>query len=208
MEDLFGRQASAAETFIVGNDRATKGNPAVQQGTASAFVAGQFLLANPRITDPRFAEAVIYVVSHDADGAMGLILNQTYGTGRLRSLLAGFGMMQDNAHGSVTLHAGGPVEPTRGFVLHSDDYAGPSTHILTGGLALSTGKDVLEALAADKGPRNCLVFLGYAGWGPGQLEGELAHDDWLTATADRDTVLSIDPDHLWKLLFARAGTPL
>jgi putative transcriptional regulator len=198
---------AALLTGLAGPGRADATRP-----SETAPLAGQFLVASPQMPDPRFAKTVIYMVSHDAQGAMGLVINRGWGTGSLRSLLQGIGIEAKaegpDAAATVRLHAGGPVEQGRGFVLHSADYAGASTRVIGSGVALSAGPDVLQAMADGQGPRRRLILLGYAGWGPGQLEGELARDDWLTAPADAARVFSEDIDRLWEDIIRSAGTPL
>jgi len=175
-----------------------------------ASLSGQLLVASPEMSDPRFAHTVIYIVSHDGEGAMGLVVNRTFGHGSLKSLLKGFGIQPVKTDGTVALHYGGPVERGRGFVLHSIDYSGSSTRPVAGDIALSTGLDILKAVAGGSGPRRSLFLLGYAGWGAGQLEGELARNDWLIAPADDGLIFSDDPDpdEIWKTVMNRAGTPL
>ena len=172
------------------------------------FLRGKLLVATARIGDPRFSRTVIYMIRHDAEGAMGLVVNRVYGAGPLNTLLKGFGIDADDAHETVHLHYGGPVEPSRGFVLHSDDYEGPDTRLVDTGVALSTGADVFEAMADGAGPQRRLFILGYAGWGPGQLEGELARDDWVTAPADASLIFSDDLESLWEEAISRAGLAL
>jgi putative transcriptional regulator len=181
---------------------------AAEPGAASSSLAGQFLVASPRMSDPRFVHTVVYMVSHDGDGAMGLVVNRSYGRGPLKSLLHGFGVEKVKAEETVVLHYGGPVEQIRGFVLHSADYRGPSTQVVANDVALSTGFDILKALAVGGGPRQKLFLLGYAGWGPGQLEGEIARNDWLTAPADDHLIFSDDSEKIWEEALKRAGTPL
>jgi putative transcriptional regulator len=176
--------------------------------TTAPSLAGQFLVASPKMPDPRFARTVIYMISHDGDGAMGLVINRGLGRGPLRTLLEGFGVERAPTERTVTLHYGGPVEQARGFVLHSADYDGPSTRIVDGGVAVSVGIDVLKALANGGGPDRSIFLLGYAGWGPGQLEGELARNDWLTAPADDRLIFADDLDSVWEAAMRQAGTPL
>jgi putative transcriptional regulator len=181
----------------------------IQAETATGSLVGQFLVAAPQMSDPRFSRTVIYMVSHSGEGAMGLVVNRDIGRGPLRALLSGFGIRRSRGNRSITLHYGGPVEQNRGFVLHSDDYAGPNTHRIGGDLALSTGRDVLEAVADGKGPRRSLFLIGYAGWGPGQLEGELAREDWLVAPADDRLIFAEDPAaEIWQRAYSHAGMPL
>lgn len=171
-------------------------------------LAGQLLVASPTLADPRFAHTVIYMVAHDGGGAMGLVLNRELGEGSLQALLRGFGVEAARVDGLARLQYGGPVEPARGFVLHSADYSGDSTKVIGDGVALSTGFDVLKALANGNGPQRRRFYLGYAGWGPGQLEGELAHDDWLTAPADPSLIFGDDADAVWDKAMKAAGRTL
>lgn len=173
-----------------------------------ASTAGQFLVANPRMTDPHFARTVVYVIAHDGDGAFGLVVNRTLGEGSLAALLAVFGIEESAAPGEVRLHYGGPVQAERGFVLHSRDWQGEATLRLGPHLALSTGQDVLQAMAAGTGPAQCVVLLGYAGWGPGQLDQEIAREDWLIAPADDASIFAADPSGLYADVLKRAGLPM
>lgn len=179
-----------------------------RQGQGSPYLTGQFLVATPRIDDPRFQRTVIYMVAHDADGAVGLIVNRVYGEGPLSGLLAGLGVETDAPSSSIRVHYGGPVEMERGFVLHGADYDGPSTQPLGRGIALSTGRDVLEAMASGVGPSQRIFLFGYAGWGPDQLEGEFAREDWMTAPADPALLFGETPDRLWERVGEQAGFPL
>ena len=161
------------------------------------------LVAAPEMADPRFAETVIFMVSHDSEGAMGLVVNRVLGTGPIALLLEALDVdsiidpdLPDD--GEVTLLEGGPVEPGRGFVLHSDDFEAASTRIVGDGIAVSFGADALAAIAQGVGPTKSVVVLGYAGWGPGQLESELARDDWLIIPAARSLVFSDDPASVWE----------
>ena len=176
---------------------------APQSGAEPRFLSGQLLVAAPEMPDPRFAETVIVIVSHDADGAMGLIVNRVLGSGPIALLLDALDVEAEVAPdlpdgGQVRLLTGGPVEPHRGFVLHSDDFAGASTRPVGDGIAVSFGTDALAAMAGGHGPRQGVVVLGYAGWGPGQLESELARDDWLVVPALSSLVFAEDPETVWQ----------
>jgi len=178
---------------------------------APLSAAGEFLVASPGMTDPRFSRTVIYMIAHDADGAMGLVVNRSYGEGPLSELLSGFGVERTGQTADVTvrLHYGGPVEPGRGFVLHGADYDGPSTMTGAGGrVAVSTGTDVLRAVAGGTGPKQRLFILGYAGWSAGQLDGEIASEDWLTAPADVGLLFADDLDTVWERAMVAAGWAL
>jgi putative transcriptional regulator len=183
-----------------------------EEGTAAPkhtpFLAGQLLVATQKLGDPRFAETVIYMVDHDAKGAMGLIVNRAIGVGPLDKLLKGFGIDDEDAAGTIRLHYGGPVDLGQGFILHSTDYEGPGTRVLNKGVAITTKLEVLKAIAKGEGPKRSLFALGYAGWGPGQLEGEIARDDWVTAPADQDLIFSDDLESTWDRAIKMAGVAL
>ncbi|TVR78174.1 MAG: DUF179 domain-containing protein [Rhodospirillales bacterium] len=168
-------------------------------------LAGQLLVASPAMTDPRFAETVILVISHDRDGAMGLVVNRVIGSGPLRLLLETMGVEDSDAVDDVRLFFGGPVESHRGFVVHSPDYEGPTTQVVGDGLAVSFETDVLQAIGDGEGPAQSLIMLGYAGWGPGQLDGEIRREDWFTAPASPSLVFADDLDRVWERAMARAG---
>ncbi|MEW6037916.1 MAG: YqgE/AlgH family protein [Pseudomonadota bacterium] len=169
--------------------------------------SGQFLVAHPKMPANIFAHSVIYIVSHNEGGAMGLIVNRLAGAGPLAKLLEAFGLSSKEQR-EIKLYLGGPVGIGQGFVLHSDDYAGASTRALKKGLSLSTGPDVLQALAQGRGPRQARMLFGYAGWSPGQLDGEIARGDWLLAPADTSLIFSDEPDKVWEQALKHAGIPL
>lgn len=175
---------------------------------AADELVGQVLVASPQMSDPRFAGTVIYIIAHDRSGAMGLVLNRSFGEGSLKELLRGFGLENPSADGIIRLQYGGPVDVSRGFVLHSPDFNGAGTRLIGNGVALSSGFDVLRAIAAGNGPQQRRIYLGYAGWGPGQLEGELGRDDWMTAPADSAVVFDEDLAALWEKAMKGAGRSL
>ncbi|MDD2767735.1 MAG: YqgE/AlgH family protein [Methylococcus sp.] len=169
--------------------------------------SGQLLVAHPNMPANIFAHTVIYLISHDGGGAMGLIVNRVAGAGPLGKLLGAFGLASKDRR-EIKLYLGGPVEVERGFVLHSDDYAGASTRVLGKNLSLSTGPDILEAIAHKRGPERTRILFGYAGWSPGQLEGEIARGDWLLAPADPALIFSDDTDAIWDQALKHAGLNL
>ncbi len=176
--------------------------------THTPFLTGQLLVATQKLGDPRFTETVIYMVDHDAKGAMGLIVNRAYGVGPLDKLLKGFGIEDEDVAGTIRLHYGGPVDTGHGFVLHSTDFEGPGTRVVNKEMALTTKLEVLKAIAKGEGPKRSLFALGYAGWGPGQLEGEIARDDWVTAPADQNLIFSDDLESTWDRAIKMAGVAL
>ena len=171
--------------------------------TAAAGLAGQLLVAAEDMPDPRFSRAVVYMVRHDATGAQGFVVNRPLREVSLAALLERVGIVQKEAHGSVRLHTGGPVDSLSLFVLHTSDYSNPGTQAVRDGIALSWNADVLEALAGDKRPRRALLLLGYAGWGPGQLEREIKAGGWVRAAADESLLFDGDYATKWARAMAR-----
>lgn len=161
-------------------------------------LSGKLLIAMPDMGDPRFAGAVIYVCSHSEDGAMGLIVNKPNPDLRFSTLLAQMNISQSPNCRDIRVHFGGPVERGRGFVLHSLDYASDGNTIeVDDGIGMTGTLDVLEALAKGQGPATSLLALGYAGWGPGQLEAELTQNGWLTGPARQDILFGRANEHKW-----------
>jgi len=166
-------------------------------------LAGQLLVATSELKDPRFVRTVIYLVHHDAGGAMGLVVNRPLGNAPLAALLEGLGMEGNGTQGGIRLYYGGPVEPRRGFVLHTTDYASESTRVVKDGIALTVGTEILRALGTATGPRLSLVALGYAGWARGQLEGEIAAGSWVVVQSDEALVFDQDYEKKWDRAMAR-----
>ncbi len=166
-------------------------------------LAGQLLVATTDLKDPRFVRTVIYMVHHDAGGAMGLVVNRPIGDTSLAELLQGLGIDGNGVKGGIRLHYGGPVEPRRGFVLHTTDYTSDSTRVVSDGIAMTIGTEIFRAIGAGTGPRLSLVALGYAGWAPGQLEGEISGGAWVVVPADEALVFDQDYGKKWDRAMAR-----
>ncbi|MBL8709097.1 MAG: YqgE/AlgH family protein, partial [Rhodospirillaceae bacterium] len=142
------------------------------------FMSGQLLVAMPQMRDARFTRTVIYLCAHTDDGAMGLVLNRLVGALTFPDLLSQLGIdsVQDAEH--IRIRSGGPVETGRGFVLHSTDYIDEATLQVGGEVGLTATLDILRDIAEGHGPRRSLLALGYAGWGPGQLDAEMQANAW------------------------------
>ena len=169
-------------------------------------LTGKLLIAMPGMGDPRFVHTVIFITSHSAEGAMGLIVNKPAVGVSLSDVLDQLSADNPPAKRPLSVHFGGPVETGRGFVLHSDDYqSAMQTLEIEGGFALTATLDVLEDIAQDRGPRDALLMLGYAGWGPGQLEGEIAQNGWLTADATTDLVFDLEDGRKWEAALRSLG---
>ena len=134
---------------------------------------------------------------------MGLVVNRPIGDTSLAELLEGLGIEGNGVKGGIRLHYGGPVEPRRGFVLHTTDYASDSTRVVSDGIAMTIGTEIFRAIGAGTGPRLSLVALGYAGWAPGQLEGEIAAGAWVVVPADEALVFDEHYEKKWGRAMAR-----
>ncbi|MCJ9427632.1 YqgE/AlgH family protein [Kordiimonas marina] len=173
--------------------------------TSSTYLDNKLLLAMPGMLDPRFDRSVIYVCSHDSEGAMGLIINQPFDGLSFPDLLEQLEIDVKGQAPDITIHHGGPVEPGRGFVLHSADYVQESTLVVSERLALTATVDVLRAIAEGTGPKHHLLALGYAGWGAGQLEQEIQSNSWLTAEADDEIIFNTELEQKWPRAMAMLG---
>ncbi len=167
------------------------------------YLTGQLLIAAREMPDPRFAQTVIYMISHNESGAMGLVINRPLAKGPISDLLKGVGAESEGASGEIILHYGGPVEPGKGFVLHGSDYADEDTTVVGNGFAVTAGVGILRAIAHGKGPRRSLFVLGYAGWAPGQLEAEIKAKDWFSIPAEEALIFDGDADTKWDRAMAR-----
>jgi putative transcriptional regulator len=168
-----------------------------------AFLTGQLLVATEAMGDPRFQNTVLVMVRHNAEGAMALVINRPFGEQPLAKLLDAIGEKGDGVTGTVPIHYGGPVEPEKGFVLHSSDYRKPGTLDITGEVSVTVTQEIFRDIAARTGPGKFLIAFGYAGWGAGQLESEIAHGAWYTAPLDLKLVFDADRDKVWELAVAR-----
>jgi putative transcriptional regulator len=164
----------------------------------SEDLTGQLLVATPEMRDPRFVETVIYIVKHGAAGAFGLVINRPLAKGPVEDLLKGFGLDSRGAKGEIVIHYGGPVSPRAGFVLHSDDVLLEESAKVANGIAMTSDPKLIEAMAQGKGPKQSLFIMGYAGWAPGQLEGELKAGSWYVVSGDKGLIFGKDADRKWQ----------
>jgi putative transcriptional regulator len=175
------------------------------ESTEAGYLTGQLLVAMPQMRDPRFARSVIYMCAHNADGAMGLVVNRRVGSITFDDLLQQLGLGPNRRNDDIRIHFGGPVEQGRGFVLHSSDYQQSGTLRVDDGVALTATLDILKEMAAGGGPRRSLLALGYAGWGPGQLDAEIQANGWLQVPADENLVFDNDVDNKWERAIGKIG---
>jgi len=164
----------------------------------STFLNNQFLIAMPNLMDPNFFHSVTFICEHNEFGAMGVVINQRVNM-TIGQLMESIGVEPNHntPHLIDPVYRGGPVDPDCGFVLHTPSGQWQSTLQISDDIALSTSRDIILALANNEGPSNYLVALGYAGWGAGQLEHEIAENAWLTVPAIPDIIFSTDCDLRW-----------
>lgn len=168
---------------------------------------GKILIAMPGMADPRFAHSIVLICTHSEDHTMGLIINKPTPDLSFPVLLAHLGIESGPQIRTIPVQFGGPVDRGRGFVLHSPDWQGRDTLTfdLPDGTLLTSTLDILEAMANGQGPRQAMMALGYAGWGPGQLEAEISRNDWLIADACDGLIFSA-PDHQkWAIALRSIG---
>jgi len=168
-----------------------------------ASLTGQLLIASPNIGDPRFAHTVILMVKHDKEGALGIVINRPVGEKSIASLLEAPGEDVSDIEGTLRVFAGGPVQPELGFVVHSAEYRRDDTIDVDGRVAMTASRQILRDIGHHRGPEKTLFALGYAGWGPGQLEAELGHHDWFTAPEEPKLIFDDDRANLWDDAMAR-----
>src|SRR6516164_11319275 len=183
------------------------------KSSAHGYLDGQMLIAMPAMNDERFARAVIYICAHSSEGAMGIVVNQPAANIKFPDLLVQLDVISDSDRielppgaGTVQVLKGGPVEPGRGFVLHTSDYfIENSTLPIDDGICLTATLDVLKAIAKGNGPNSALLALGYAGWAPGQLETEIQENGWLHCSADPDLIFGGDLVHKYERALKKLG---
>jgi len=180
---------------------------AAMSDSDGAFLTGRLLVAMPGIGDPRFERAVIFLCAHNAEHAMGLAINRPVAGLSLGSVLKRLKVESTIALPEDLVLMGGPVERDRGFVLHTDDYASPTSSVsVIPGVSLTATPEVLQAIAGHNSrPRRSILALGYAGWGAGQLEQEILGNTWLTCEADEQLIFDDDHETNWRRALAKIG---
>ncbi len=169
------------------------------------YLTGQLIVAMPGMGDPRFDKTVIYLCAHSEEGAMGLVINREMEELTFPDLLAQLDIEPTPSATPIRVQFGGPVESSRGFVLHSPDYLQDSTLVVDNDVALTATVDILRAIADGAGPSCRLLALGYAGWGPGQLDSEIKDNGWLHVEADDDLVFDTDLGSKWERAMSKIG---
>ncbi len=168
-------------------------------------LTGQFLISMPSLEDERFEKTVIYMCAHSKDGAMGIIINKKIDYDLYPDLLEQLGIDKPLINKKLYIRYGGPIESGRGFVLHSDEVIQKETLSIAEGIALTSTSEFFEDLSKGHGPKNSILALGYAGWGPGQIELELASNSWMTLKTDTNFIFDESVSSKWKDAFSLLG---
>lgn len=180
--------------------------PFLHSASSSADnLVGKLLLASPSMKDPRFHQTVILLCQHSAQGTMGIILNKPLNNMRLQELVQQFNLQADLKTGAEQVYFGGPVETVRGFVLHTDEYDSSETQSILPCIKLTATLDVVRKIVQNDGPRKSLMALGYAGWGPDQLDQELREHSWNIAEASETMMYDLPNDERWMHGYASIG---
>jgi putative transcriptional regulator len=171
-------------------------------------LTNHFLIAMPGLSDPTFERTVTYLCQHNAEGALGIIVNRPSEM-RLGDVLKELDIpVLDDSLSDQPVYLGGPVQPERGFVLHAAEGAWKSTLRITDELSLTTSRDILEALGRGDGPKRAILALGYAGWGSGQLEQEIGQNAWLNAEAKDTVIFDRPPEKRWRAAAELVGVDI
>lgn len=186
---------------------------AAQAVAGHRSTAGRLLVASQTMSDPRFAETVIFMIEHDTTGALGLVVNRPLGAVPVARLLERLGANPDPEsrsaiRGDIAVHTGGPVEPSRVFILHSPDVMVEGSKVIATEIAVTVESEMLSLIGRGAGPKERIFVTGYSGWGPGQLDSELASADWIVVPADRDLVFAANPGKTWLEALSRRGVDL
>jgi len=174
----------------------------------SAYLANQFLIAMPAMDDPNFAQSVTLVCEHNDQGALGIVINKALPM-NLAEVFDQLGLDSEQSRvARQPVLRGGPVQTDRGFVLHTPQGRWESSLPFSERVHLTTSRDILDALARGEGPENAVIALGYAGWGAGQLEDEMAQNAWLTVPADERLLFDTPLDERWQAACRLLGVDL
>jgi putative transcriptional regulator len=195
-------------TAIVAPEILNATQPCCGQIPVDDSLAGQLLIASPTVRDPNFDHAVILMVRHNQDGAMGIVINMPTEERPLANILEMLGEKETNVTGKVQLFAGGPVQPEFGFVIHSSDYRGPGTVDVNDHVLMTSNSRILRDIGNNKGPKKSLIAFGYAGWAARQLDDELRRRVWFTTPADVNLIFDENREKLWDSAYARRAQDL
>ena len=173
--------------------------------TPGSTLVGRFLVAAPSMPDERFQKSVVFICKHDDDGALGIIVNNKVEDLPLGQVYKQLGIEVAPAAPEIPVLFGGPVETSRGLVLHSADYKRDETLLIDGGMALTASLEILKDMAGGSGPKRAWLALGHSGWAPGQLDREMQDNAWLVVDGDFELVFDEDLNGKWQRALDRLG---
>ena len=204
---VFGVLDGNGQVFALGSVKQDKESCDMAEGIGTGdYLGGKLLVAMPGMRDPRFSQSVVYICAHNKDGAMGLVINRLIDSITFPELLEQLGIARPAPTiEDIQVHFGGPVESSRGFVLHSTDFSNEATLHVDRGVSVTATVDILEQIAVGEGPQSRILALGYAGWRSGQLESEILANGWLHVDADADLLFDTDCEDKWEQAFSRLG---
>ena len=168
-------------------------------------LTGQIIVSMPSLEDERFYKTVIYICAHSSEGSMGIIINKKIDYDLYPDLLQQLGIDKPLNNKKLFIRYGGPVESGRGFVLHSDDMVRKETLNIDKGVALTSTAEFFDDLSKGKGPKNCILALGYAGWQPGQLESEIMRNSWMSLSVDNSFLFDDEVSKKWSQAYKLMG---
>ena len=168
-------------------------------------LTGQIIVSMPSLEDERFYKTVIYICAHSSEGSMGIIINKKIDYDLYPDLLQQLGIDKPLNNKKLFIRYGGPVESGRGFVLHSDDMVRKETLNIDKGVALTSTAEFFDDLSKGKGPKNCILALGYAGWQPGQLESEIMRNSWMSLSVDNSFLFDDEVSRKWSQAYKLMG---
>ena len=168
-------------------------------------LTGQIIVSMPSLEDERFYKTVIYICAHSSEGSMGIIINKKIDYDLYPDLLQQLGIDKPLNNKKLFIRYGGPVESGRGFVLHSDDMVRKETLNIDKGVALTSTAEFFDDLSKGKGPKNCILALGYAGWQPGQLESEIMRNSWMSLSVDNSFLFDDEVSRKWSQAYKLVG---
>ena len=166
--------------------------------TKKKFLSGKFIIASPTMSDPRFHKAVIYMISHKNEGAMGIIINQPIIETKINSIIESEDLKNNINIDNIPITFGGPVDTKKGFILHTSEFKDKTTIEVDKNVFLTSNINILKSIVKGKGPKKSLFALGYAGWYAGQLEEELTNDGWLIAPGNSSLIFECEIKNKWK----------
>ncbi|OQX26810.1 MAG: hypothetical protein BWK80_08505 [Desulfobacteraceae bacterium IS3] len=175
------------------------------QDQKSPFLKGHFLMAMPGLTDPNFFRTVTCICEHSREGALGIVVNQEYAELSARDIFEELKIAYKPGPASVRICLGGPVHSGEIFILHGPPFEWEGCLRITDMLAMSNTKDILQAIALEKGPESWIIALGCAGWGPYQLESEIRQNSWLTCPVSEDIIFDISVEARWEAAVRKMG---